>query len=138
MTLVLAILTFIMTNLYGTKTYWKEIFWPDVPMWLKCPIPIMQVIEVFGMFTKPAALTVRLFANMMGGHMIVIVLTMLIFIFAPMGAAVPGATTVVSVGFSIFMLLIDVLVSFIQAYVFTMLSTIFISLAQEEHHEGHE
>lgn len=137
-TLVLAILTFIMTNLYGTKTYWKEIFWPDVPMWLKCPIPIMQVIEVFGMFTKPAALTVRLFANMMGGHMIVIVLTMLIFIFAPMGAAVTGATTVVSVGFSIFMLLIDVLVSFIQAYVFTMLSTIFISLAQEEHHEGHE
>ena len=137
-TLVLAILTFIMTNLYGTKHYWKEIFWPDVPMWLKCPIPIMQVIEVFGMFTKPAALTVRLFANMMGGHMIVIVLTMLIFIFAPMGAAVAGATTVVSVLFSIFMLLIDVLVSFIQAYVFTMLSTIFISLAQEEpHHEEH-
>jgi F-type H+-transporting ATPase subunit a len=98
----------------------------------------MQVIEVFGMFTKPAALTVRLFANMMGGHMIVIVLTMLIFIFAPMGAAVAGATTVVSVLFSIFMLLIDVLVSFIQAYVFTMLSTIFISLAQEEpHHEEH-
>ena len=137
-TLVLAILTFIMTNLYGTKHYWKEIFWPDVPMWLKFPIPIMQVIEVFGMFTKPAALTVRLFANMMGGHMIVIVLTMLIFIFAPMGAAVTGATTVVSVLFSIFMLLIDVLVSFIQAYVFTMLSTIFISLAQEEpHHEEH-
>lgn len=135
-TLVLAILTFIMTNLYGTKHYWKEIFWPDVPLWLKCPLPIMQVIEVFGMFTKPAALTVRLFANMMGGHMIVIVLTMLIFIFAPMGAAVTGATTVVSVLFSIFMLLIDVLVSFIQAYVFTMLSTIFISLAQEEpHHE---
>ncbi len=135
-TLVLAVLTFIMTNLYGTKHYWKEIFWPDVPVWLKCPLPIMQVIEVFGMFTKPAALTVRLFANMMGGHMIVIVLTMLIFIFAPMGAAVAGATTVVSVLFSIFMLLIDVLVSFIQAYVFTMLSTIFISLAQEEpHHE---
>ena len=137
-TMVLAVLTFIMTNLYGTKHYWKEIFWPDVPVWLKCPLPIMQVIEVFGMFTKPAALTVRLFANMMGGHMIVIVLTMLIFIFAPMGAGVAGATTVVSVLFSIFMLLIDVLVSFIQAYVFTMLSTIFISLAQEEpHHEEH-
>ena len=99
----------------------------------------MPVIEIFGMFTKPAALTVRLFANMMGGHMIVMVLTMLIFIFAPMGAVVTGATTVVSVAFSIFMLLIDVLVSFIQAYVFTMLSTIFISLAQENpHHEAHE
>ena len=137
-TLVLAVLTFLMTNIFGTKHYWKDIFWPDVPLWLKFPIPIMPVIEIFGMFTKPAALTVRLFANMMGGHMIVIVLTMLIFIFAPMGAAVTGATTVVSVLFSIFMLLIDVLVSFIQAYVFTMLSTIFISLAQEEPHHGDE
>lgn len=135
-TLVLAIMTFLVTNIFGTKHYWKDIFWPDVPLWLKFPLPIMPVIEIFGMFTKPAALTVRLFANMMGGHMIVIVLTMLIFIFAPMGAGVTGATTVVSVIFSIFMLLIDVLVSFIQAYVFTMLSTIFISLAQENpHHE---
>jgi F-type H+-transporting ATPase subunit a len=88
------------------------------------------------MFTKPAALTVRLFANMMGGHMIVIVLTLLIFIFSAMNPIAGGATTVVSVAFSIFMLLIDVLVSFIQAYVFTMLSTIFISLAQERGHES--
>jgi len=134
-TLVLALLTFLVTNLWANRHYWKEIFWPDVPIWLKCPLPIMQVIEVFGIFTKPAALTVRLFANMMGGHMIVIVLTLLIFIFAAMSPAVGALTTVVSVGFSIFMLLIDVLVSFIQAYVFTMLSTIFISLAQarEEH-----
>ena len=136
-TMVLAILTFLVTNLFGTKHYWKEIFWPDVPLWLKFPLPIMPLIEIFGMFTKPAALTVRLFANMMGGHMIVIVLTLLIFIFTAVGGlAVGGATTVVSVLFSLFMLLIDVLVSFIQAYVFTMLSTIFISLAQEEeHHE---
>ncbi len=135
-TLVLAILTFLVTNLWANRHYWKEIFWPDVPIWLKFPLPIMQVIEVFGIFTKPAALTVRLFANMMGGHMIVIVLTLLIFIFAAMSPAVGAATTVVSVGFSIFMLLIDVLVSFIQAYVFTMLSTIFISLAQA--HEEHK
>lgn len=137
-TMVLAIMTFVMTNLFGTKHYWKEIFWPDVPIWLKFPIPIMQVIEVFGIFTKPAALTVRLFANMMGGHMIVLVLTLLIFIFGAMGYAVASGTAVVSVLFSVFMLLIDVLVSFIQAYVFTMLSTIFISLAQEEHHEKHD
>lgn len=137
-TMVLAILTFLVTNIFGTKHYWKEIFWPDVPLWLKFPIPIMPVIEVFGMFTKPAALTVRLFANMMGGHMIVIVLTLLIFIFAQMGMAAAGGTSVVSVLFSIFMLLIDVLVSFIQAFVFTMLSTLFISLAQERphHHEA--
>lgn len=138
-TLVLALLTFFVTNIFGTKHYWKEIFWPDVPMWLKFPIPIMPIIEVFGMFTKPAALTVRLFANMMGGHMIVIVLTLLIFIFAEMGALALGATTVLSMLFSIFMLLLDVLVSFIQAYVFTMLSTIFISLAQEKaEHESED
>ncbi|MCM1293287.1 MAG: F0F1 ATP synthase subunit A [Bacteroides sp.] len=134
-TMVLAIFTFLATNLFGTKHYWKEIFWPDVPLWLKFPIPIMPLIELFGVFTKPAALTVRLFANMLGGHMIVIVLTLLIFIFAAMGPVVTGATTVVSVLFSLFMLLIDVLVSFIQAYVFTMLSTLFISFGQDRGHE---
>lgn len=136
-TLVLALFTFFITNLFGTKHYWKEIFWPDVPLWLKFPLPIMPIIEIFGLFTKPAALTVRLFANMMGGHMIVLVLILLIFIFAAMGPVVTGATTVISIIFSLFMLLIDVLVSFIQAYVFTMLSTIFISLAQEKEHENH-
>ena len=137
-TLVLAVLTFIITNVLGTKHYWKEIFWPDVPIWLKCPLPIMQVIEIFGIFTKPAALCVRLFANMMGGHIIVITLTLLIFIFAAFGAAAMGAATVVSVIFSIFMLLLDVLVSFIQAYVFTLLSAMFISMGQESGHHGHE
>lgn len=136
-TMTLAICTFLITNIKGNKHYWKDIFWPDVPLWLKFPIPIMPVIELFGIFTKPAALCVRLFANMMGGHMIVIVFTLLIFIFAKFGAAVLATTTVVSVAFSLFMLLLDVLVSFIQAYVFTMLSTLFISFAVcgGEHHE---
>ena len=136
-TLVLAVMTFVITNIHGNKHYWKEIFWPDVPLFLKFPIPIMQIIEVFGMFTKPAALCVRLFANMMGGHMIVITLTLLIFIFAAYGAAVAGVSAVVSLLFSIFMLLLDTLVSFIQAYVFTLLSTIFISMAVHEPHEEH-
>ncbi len=131
-TLVLSIMTFVATNLFANKHYWKDIFWPEVPVWLKFPIPIMQVIEIFGVFTKPAALTVRLFANMMGGHMIVITLTLLIFIFSAFGPLAGGVSTVLSLAFSIFMLLIDVLVSFIQAYVFTMLSTIFIGLAHEE------
>ena len=134
-TIVLAVLTFIVTNINGNKQYWKEIFWPDVPLFLKFPLPIMQFIEIFGIFTKPAALCVRLFANMMGGHMIVITLILLIFIFAAFGAAVASGVTVVSLLFSIFMLLLDVLVSFIQAYVFTMLSTIFISLSTDEHEE---
>ena len=136
-TMVLAVMTFLVTNIFGNKHSWKEIFWPDVPLWLKFPLPIMPAIELFGIFTKPAALTVRLFANMMGGHMIVLVLTLLIFIFMSINPVAGGATTVVSLLFSVFMLVIDVLVSFIQAYVFTMLSTIFISLAQEmEHHEA--
>ncbi len=138
-TLVLAVLTFVVTNINGTKHYWKEIFWPDVPIWLKCPLPIMQVIEIFGIFTKPAALCVRLFANMMGGHMIVITLTLLIFIFAAFGAAAAGGSVVISVLFSLFMLALDVLVSFIQAYVFTMLSAIFISMSVTgEHHDSKE
>lgn len=136
-TLVLALMTFIVTNVLGNKHYWKEIFWPDVPMFLKCPLPIMQVIEIFGIFTKPAALCVRLFANMMGGHMIVITLVLLIFIFAAFGAAAIGGSVVLSVAFTMFMLALDVLVSFIQAYVFTMLSTMFIAMAQEDGH-GHE
>ena len=136
-TLVLAVMTFVITNINGNKHYWKEIFWPDVPLFLKFPLPIMQVIEIFGIFTKPAALCVRLFANMMGGHMIVITLTLLIFIFAAYGAAVAGVSTVVSLIFSIFMLLLDTLVSFIQAYVFTLLSTIFISMAVHEEHDAH-
>lgn len=137
-TLVLSIFTFLLTNVLGTKHYWKDIFWPDVPLWLKFPIPIMPVIEIFGVLTKPAALTVRLFANMLGGHMIVMVLTILIFVFGAMGMAAVAGTTVVSVAFSVFMLLVDVLVSFIQAYVFTMLSTLFISFGQETgHHDEH-
>lgn len=139
-TLVLALCTFVATNLFGTKHYWKEIFWPDVPLFLKFPLPIMQFIEIFGIFTKPAALCVRLFANMMGGHIIVITLTLLIFIFAAFGQVVAGGATVVSVLFSVFMLALDVLVSFIQAYVFTLLSALFIGMAvvKEEHHEGKE
>lgn len=134
-TLVLAFMTFVVTNLFGNKHYWKEIFWPDVPLFLKFPLPIMQVIEIFGIFTKPAALCVRLFANMIGGHIIVITLTLLIFIFAAFGAGVAGGATVVSVLFTIFMLLLDVLVSFIQAYVFTLLSALFISMAVVKEHE---
>ncbi len=137
-TLVLSLITFFCTNLFARKHYWKEIFWPDVPIWLKCPIPIMQIIELFGVLTKPASLTVRLFANMMGGHMIVIVLTLIIFIMADFGSALAtGTATVVSILFSIFMLLLDVLVSFIQAFVFTMLSTTFIGMAQERGHDEH-
>ncbi len=137
-TMVLAVITFLVINLTGTREYWKEILWPDVPLGLKCPVPMMPFIEILGMFTKPVALMIRLFANMMGGHMVVLVLMLLIFIFTSMfGAIVGGATAVFSLAFTLFMLALDTLVSFIQAYVFTILSTIFITMAhvQPHHHE---
>ena len=132
-TMVLAICTFLAVNLFGTKSYWKDIFWPDVPWWLKVPVPIMPFIEFFGIFTKPFALMIRLFANMLAGHMAMLVLTCLIFISVSMGPALNGTLTIASVLFNIFMNALELLVAFIQAYVFTMLSAVFIGLAQESH-----
>lgn len=135
-TFVLAFCTFLAVNLFGSRHYWKEIFWPDVPLWLKAPIPIMPLIELFGIFTKPFALMIRLFANMMAGHMAMLVLTCLIFITASMGPVLNGSMTAASVLFNIFMNVLELLVAFIQAYVFTMLSSVFIGLAQEGKEEG--
>lgn len=134
-TMTLAFFTFLAVNLFGKKAYWKDIFWPDVPWWLKVPIPMMPVIEFFGVFTKPFALMIRLFANMLAGHVAMLVLTSLIFISASMGPALNGSLTVASVLFNLFMNALELLVAFIQAYVFTMLSAVFIGLAQEEHAE---
>lgn len=130
-TMVLAICTFLAVNIFGTKHYWKDVFWPDVPWWLKVPVPMMPVIELFGVFTKPFALMIRLFANMLAGHMAMLVLTCLIFISASMGPALNGTLSVASVVFNIFMNALELLIAFIQAYVFTMLSAVFIGLAQE-------
>lgn len=137
-TLVLALCTFLAVNLFGTREYWKEIFWPAVPVWLKCPVPMMPLIELVGIFTKPFALMIRLFANMMAGHAVILSLTCVIFVTASMGAAVNASMTVVSVLFSIFMNLLELLVAFLQAYVFTMLSAVFIGLSRIEHHPTEE
>ena len=135
-TLFLALMTFLAVNIFGTKAYWKDIFWPEVPTWLKVPVPFMPVIELFGVFTKPFALTVRLFANIMAGHAIILSLVSIIFITASLGAVLSTSMTIISVLFSIFMSLLEILVAFIQAYVFTMLSAVFIGLARI-HHEEH-
>jgi F-type H+-transporting ATPase subunit a len=136
-TLVLALFTFFTVNLFGSKEYWKEIFWPDVPTWLKVPIPIMPAIELVGVFTKPFALMIRLFANILAGHSIVLGLTCLIFVTANLGTVINSSMTVVSVVLTIFISFVEILVAYIQAYVFTMLSSVFIGLAQVEphHHE---
>ena len=125
-TFVLAFVTFLITNLTLNRHYWKDIFWPDVPLWLK---PIIIVIEIFGIFTKPFALMVRLFANIMAGHSLILCVVAVIFITARLGAAIGGSMTVVSVVFGIFMDCLELLVAFIQAYVFVFLNSIYIQEA---------
>ncbi len=134
-TMVLALITFVMTNVWGSKEYWKDIFWPNVPVWLKCPIPMMPLIEFFGIFTKPFALMIRLFANIMAGHAAILSLIAIIFITVKAGPVINGSMTFVAVAFGIFMDALEVLVAFIQAYVFTMLSAVFIGLSRVGAHE---
>lgn len=127
-TMALALFTFIAVNLFGNKHYFKEIFWPDVPMFLKA-IPIMPVIEFIGMLTKPFSLMIRLFANILAGHVLILSVVALVFISAKLGPVLFGSMSFVAVLFGIFMDCLEVLVAFIQAYVFTMLSAVFIGLA---------
>lgn len=132
-TAFLALCTFLITNVTGNGHYWREIFWPEVPTWLKCPVPLMPVIELFGVFIKPIVLMVRLFANMMAGHAIAISLSCIIFIMFAlggwMGNLLGGVMTPVSVLMSIFMMLLELLVCYIQAMVFTLLSAIYINMS---------
>lgn len=129
-TMVLAICTFLLTNICGSRAYWKDIFWPDVPSWLKVPVPLMPFIEFIGIFTKPFALMIRLFANIMAGHAAVLSLVAIIFITVKSGAVINGSMSFLAILFGIFMDALEILVAFIQAYVFTMLSSVFIGLSQ--------
>jgi F-type H+-transporting ATPase subunit a len=125
-TFVLAFCTFLVTQFSGNKHYWKDIFAaPGVPVWL---LPIMIPVEVIGIISKPFALMIRLFANITAGHIIVLSLVCLIVIFKSLAVAP------VSIFFVIFMDCLELLVAFLQAYVFTLLSTLFIGLAVKEEH----
>jgi F-type H+-transporting ATPase subunit a len=126
-TFVLALCTFLITQFSGNKNYWKHIFaTPGVPFWL---LPIMIIVELIGIISKPFALMIRLFANITAGHIIVLSLVCLIFIFGTLAVAP------VSILFVIFMDCLELLVAFLQAYIFTLLSSLFISLAVEEEHK---
>jgi len=131
-TLVLALLTFIITTFSASKTYWKHIFWPPVPLWLK--YPIMFMVEVLGVVIKPFVLMVRLFANITAGHIVALGFFSLIFIFGNISIYAGYGVSVLSIAFTIFMSMLELLVAFIQAYVFTLLSAIYFGLAIEEHH----
>ena len=133
-TMMMALFTFIAINVFADKHYWKEILWPDVPMFLKFPIPIMQTIELFGVISKPFSLMVRLFANIMAGHMMVLGLVSVIFVTVKLGPVINGSMTVIAMLFGLVINCLELLVAFIQAYVFTILSAVFIGMAHQEEH----
>jgi len=125
-TFVLATFTFVITQFSGNRAYWRHVFaTPGVPFWL---LPVMIPVEIIGIFSKPFALMIRLFANITAGHIIVLSLIALIFIFDSLAVAP------LSILFVIFMDFLELLVAFLQAYIFTLLSALFISLAAPEHH----
>lgn len=133
---ILALLTFFITQFSGNKEYWVDIVnTPGVPWWLKIPLPIMPFVEIIGIFTKPFVLMVRLFANITAGHIIVLGFISLIFIFGQMAPAIGYGVSIVSVFFYIFMGCLELLVAFIQAFVFTLLSSIYIGMACGNHEE---
>ncbi len=141
-TIVLGVVSFVAILLSTNKHYWAHIFWfPGVPMLVR--IFIMLPVELLGVFTKPFALIVRLFANMVAGHIIILSFITLIFIFGSMSAVAGWGFSPLSVAFAVFIYFIEIMVAFIQAFIFTNLTAVFIGQALEgdhehehEHHEG--
>lgn len=134
-TFVLAIITFVVVTINGNKHYWGHILWmPGVPALIK--IVILTPVEILGMFIKPFTLMLRLFANITAGHIVIMSFVGLIFIFGKMGTNTAGLVTgtVVSIPLTMFLMAIELLVAFIQAYVFTLLTASYIGAATEEHH----
>jgi F-type H+-transporting ATPase subunit a len=131
----LALTSFIVINLSGNRIYWQHIFnAPNVPAFLKYPFPLMQIIEVIGMITKPFVLMIRLFANITAGHIITMGFFSLIFVFAEVSPSFGYGATFLSVGFGIFITVLELLVALIQAYVFTLMTSLFIGAAIDDGH----
>ncbi|MCL2246591.1 MAG: F0F1 ATP synthase subunit A [Lentimicrobiaceae bacterium] len=131
-TLVLALITFFIVSFSAKKKYWIHIINPpDAPWWLKFPIPLLPFLEVVGVFTKPFTLMIRLFANMLAGHIIILGFLGLIFIFGAINPIAGYLTSPVSIFFYVFMGAIELLVIFIQAYIFTLLTAFYIGMARE-------
>jgi F-type H+-transporting ATPase subunit a len=138
-TMVLALFSFVIILFSGSKDYYTHLVnAPGIPWWLKLPIPLMPFVEIMGVFTKPFVLMVRLFANITAGHIIALGFYSLIFIFGEKSILAGYGVSVITVLFAIFMLLLEILVAFIQAYVFTLLSALYIGMALEQHEEHSE
>ncbi len=129
-TFVLAMFTFFTTHWYANKSYWKHMFnMPGVPMFLKFPVPVLPVIEMAGAFIKPFTLMIRLFANMTAGHMVILSLTTLIFVLGSQNALMGYSVSPLAVLFLVFLNFLKILVSFLQAYIFTLFSAFFFGMA---------
>lgn len=131
-TLVLAVIAFVVILFSSNKHYWGHIFNPPVPMGVK---PILVPVEILGVFTKPFALMIRLFANMVAGHILIICLISLIFILGALNQYVGIGFAPISIGFTVFIYFIEILVAFLQAFIFTMLTAVFIGQAFEGSHD---
>ena len=137
-TMTLALFTFVITIFSSNKSYWIEIInTPGVPWWLKYPVPLIPIVEIMSFFTKPFALMIRLFANITAGHVVALGFYSLIFLFGSMNVWMGYGVSIVSISFTLFMGLLELLVVFIQAYVFTLLSALYIRMAIEDHREEH-
>lgn len=135
-TMVLAIITFIITMISTNKYFWIHMVnTPGVPWWLKLPVPLMPFIEFSSnIIIRPFVLMIRLFANILAGHINVLSFIMLIFIFGAMKPAIGFGFSPFSVAFVVFIYFIELLVAFIQAYVFTLLSALYFGMAKEDNH----
>jgi len=136
-TLVLGVISFVVILASSKKHYWGHIFNPPgMPLGIKF---ILVPVEVLSLFIKPMALIIRLFANMVAGHIIIICLISLIFIFAELSKYAGWGTTIFSIGFTVFIYFIEILVAFIQAFIFSMLTAVFVGQAFEggHHDEAH-
>lgn len=134
-TVVLGLVSFLVILFSGNKHYWGHIFWPPVPHGIKF---IMIPVEILSIFTKPFALIIRLFANMLAGHIIIICLISLIFIFGNLNTGIGIGFSPISIAFAVFIYVIEVLVAFIQAFIFTNLTAVFIGQAVEDTHHGED
>lgn len=132
-TVCLALFTYLITQFSANKDYWKHIFWmPDVPVLMKI---VLMPIEILGTLTKPFALLIRLFANITAGHVVIMSLIAMMFVGKNLAADMP-----ISIALTLFISIIELLVAFLQAFIFTMLSSLFIGMAVQEHHheEDHD
>lgn len=133
--MIMALFVFVIVAFSATPFYWKEIFnAPGVPWWLKLPVPLLPLIEFLGLFIRPFVLMIRLFANIIAGHIVAIGFFALIFIFGEMKAVAGYGISVLSIFFTVFLTMLEILVAFIQAYVFTLLSALYFGMAKEEEH----